>query len=88
MSDVTKIRNAVGKTSETNSFDGIKLLPDHIGTTWTASIKGAARDTILLSQASFEDYCVPNGANPKIVKINYEIRYNREGYPSEVYQRA
>jgi hypothetical protein len=88
MSDVTKIRNAVGKTSQTNSFDGIKLLPDHIGTTWTASIKGATRDTILLSQASFEDYCVPSGSDPKIVKINYEIRFNREGYPAEVYTRA
>ena len=88
MSNVTKIRNAVGKTSSTNSFDGIKLLPDHIGTSWTVTAKGTVRNTILLSQVSFEDYCVPIGSNPKIVKINYEIRYNREGYPGEVYAPA
>ena len=86
--DVTTIKNAVGKTSATNSFGGIKLIPDHIGTTWTATVKGAVRNTILLSQVSFEDYCVTSGGTPQIVKINYEIRYNREGYPAEVYQSA
>lgn len=88
LANVTAIRDAVGKTSGTNSFGGIKLLPDHLGTTWTASVKGTARNTILLTQASFEDYCVPTGGAPKIVKINYEIRFNREGYPAEVYQNA
>lgn len=85
LGDVTTIKNAVGKTSEDNNFGGIKLLPDHIGTTWTATVKGTVRNTILLSQASFEDYCVLSGGTPKIVKINYEIRFNREGYPAEVY---
>lgn len=85
MSDVAVIRDAVGKTSGTNMFGVVKLLPNHLGTVWTASVKGATRNTILLSQASFEDYCVPSGADPKIVKINYEIRFNREGYPAEVY---
>jgi hypothetical protein len=85
LGDVTTIRNAVGKTSGSNSFGGIKLLPNHVGTTWTASVKGTTRDTILLSQVSFEDYCVLAGGTPKIVKINYEIRFNREGYPAEVY---
>lgn len=88
MADVTAIRDSVGKTSGTNLFAGIKLLPDHIGTSWTASIKGTERNTILLSQVSFEDYCVKIGDPPKIVKINYEIRYNREGYPAEVYTNA
>lgn len=86
--DITTIKNAVGKTSSTNSFDGIPLLPSHIGTSWTATVKGTARNTILLSQASFEDYCVPSGGTPKVIKINYEIRYNREGYPAEVYASA
>ena len=58
LGDVTTIKNAVGKTSANNTFGGIKLLPDHIGTTWTANVKGTVRNTILLSQASFEDYCV------------------------------
>ncbi len=88
LGDITTIKNAVGKTSSTNSFGGIKLLPDHLGTTWTASVKGVARDTILLSQASFEDYCVVAGGTPKVIKINYEIRFNREGYPAEVYTNA
>jgi hypothetical protein len=91
LTDVAKIRDAVGKTSSTNLFDTIKLLPDHIGTSWTVTLKGVARNTIMLSQASFEDYCVlVNGATsaPKVVKINYEIRYNREGYPAEVYTSA
>jgi hypothetical protein len=85
LGDVTTIKNAVGKTSGDNTFGGIKLLPNHIGTTWTANVKGTVRNTILLSQASFEDYCVLSGGTPKIVKINYEIRFNREGYPAEVY---
>lgn len=86
--DIVAIRGAVGKTSGTNAFEGIKLLPDHLGTTWTETIKGTIRNTILLSQVSFEDYCVPTGEAPKIVKINYEIRFNREGYPAEVYPAA
>jgi hypothetical protein len=88
LGDVTKIKNAVGKTSNSNTFDGIKLLPAHIGSVWTASVKGETRNTIILSQASFEDYCVLAGGTPKIVKINYEIRFNREGYPAEVYAPA
>jgi hypothetical protein len=83
---VTAMRNAVGKTSGTNSFDGVKLLPDHLGTTWTASVKGVTRDTLMLSQVSFEDYCVQPSGAPLIFKINYELRFSREGYPAEVYQ--
>lgn len=85
VSVVTNLRAAVGKTSTSNAFSGTKLLPDHIGTTWTASVKGAVRPTIMLSQVSFEDYCVQPSGTPKIFKVNYEIRYNREGYPAEVY---
>lgn len=86
VSVVTSMRNNVGKTSNTNSFDGVKLLPDHVGTTWTATVKGAVRNTIMLSQVSFEDYCVQPSGTPIIFKVNYEIRFNREGYPAEVYQ--
>jgi hypothetical protein len=88
LANIAKIRDAVGKTSGANTFSGVKLLPDHLGTTWTVTLKGTARNTIMLSQASFEDYCVPAGANPKIVKINYEVRFSREGYPAEVYTVA
>jgi hypothetical protein len=88
VADVTAMKNAVGKTSNTNQFSGVKLIPDHLGTTWAVIIKGATLDTILLSQVSFEDYCVTLAGVPKIYKINYEIRYNREGYPTQVYLRA
>jgi hypothetical protein len=81
------LRANVGKTSGTNSFAaGCVLLPDHVGTAWTATIKGTSRNTIMLSQVSFEDYAVQSGGIPRIFKINYEIRFNREGYPAEVYQ--
>ena len=83
---VTALRNAVGKTSTTNSFSGTKLLPDHVGTSWTATVKGAVRPTLMLSQVSFEDYCVTPSGTPIIFKVNYELRFNREGYPDEVYQ--
>jgi len=83
---VTAMRNAVGKTSATNAFSGTKLLPDHLGTTWTATVKGAVRPTLMLSQVSFEDYCIQASGTPLIFKINYELRFNREGYPAEVYQ--
>lgn len=88
LGNVATMRNALGKTSATNSFSGIKLLPDHMGTSWTVTNKGGTLDTILLSQVSFEDYCVPASGTPKIFKINYEIRFNRDGYPPSVYLRA
>jgi hypothetical protein len=87
-SDVTAIKNAVGKTSNTNLFGVVKLIPDHIGSSFTTTVKTVAMDTILLSQASFEDYCVLASGTPKIYKINYEIRFNREGYPPQVYTRV
>lgn len=83
---VLLLRDNVGKTSATSSFgSGCKLLPDHVGTAWVVSVKGTNRNTIMLSQVSFEDYCVQPDGVPKIFKINYEIRLNREGYPAEVY---
>ena len=86
---VTAMRNAVGKTSNTNSFSGTKLLPDHVGTVWTVTAKGTVRNTLMLSQVSFEDYCVIQATGvPLIFKINYELRFNREGYPAEVYAPA
>jgi hypothetical protein len=85
---VSSLRNAVGKTSTTNAFSGTKLLPDHVGTSWTATVKGAVRSTLMLSQVSFEDYCVAPSGTPIIFKVNYELRFNREGYPAEVYQAS
>lgn len=86
VADVIALRDAVGKTSKTNQFASIKLLPDHMGTTWSANVKGTLRDTLLLSQVSFEDFCLNPDGLPLLFKVNYEIRFNREGYPAEVYQ--
>ena len=55
---------------------------------WTATVKGASRPTLLLSQVSFEDYCLNASGTPLLFKVNYEIRYNREGYPLQVYPAA
>lgn len=85
---VTKMRDAVGKTSASNVFDTVKLLPNHMGVSWTASVKGGSRHTLMLSQVSFEDYCVKPDGVPLIFKINYELRFSREGYPAEVYLSA
>lgn len=86
--DCANLRDRVGKTSTTNQFAGIKLLPDHLGTVFTVSTKAGTLPTIMLSQVNFEDYCVTPGGTPKIFKVNYEIRFNREGYPPEVYASA
>ena len=86
--DCTALRDALGKTSNSNSFSGIQLLPNHLGEQWTASVKGSVRNTLLLSQVNFEDYCVTPGGVPQIFKVNYELRFNREGYPDPVYATA
>ena len=82
--NVTTLRNAVGKTSGTNAFGGITLLPSYVGTTFTTS----SRNQLLLSQVNFEDYAVTAGGTAYVFKINYEIRYNRDGYVSPVYSAA
>lgn len=82
--NVTTLKLAVGKTSGTNNFGGIKLLPNYVGTSFTTS----SRNQLLLSQVNFEDYAVTAGGTAYVFKINYEIRYNREGYLSTVYQSA
>jgi hypothetical protein len=84
--NVTTLRNAVGKTSGTNAFGGITLLPSYVGTSFTTS----GRNQLLLSQVNFEDYALTasGGSTPFMHKINYEVRYNRDGYVSPVYASA
>lgn len=73
-SDVTNMRNAVGKTSGNGSFASIALLPAYMGSSFSISSK----HQLLLAQVSFEDYGL-------LYKIQYEIRFNREGYVASVY---
>lgn len=74
---VTGLRDRVGKTSGTNQFNGIKLVPDYVGTVFvTDGLK-----QLLLTQVSFEDY-------GNLYKVTYEVRYNRVGYHASVYSAA
>lgn len=72
--NVTGMRDRVGKTSGTNQFNSIKLVPDYVGTTFVNGTK----HQLLLAQVSFEDY-------GSLYKVTYEVRYNREGYEPAVY---
>lgn len=71
------LRNAVGKTSQTGTFAGIVLTPDYMGTSFIID----SRHQLLLSQISFEDFGT-------LYKIQYELRFNREGYNASVYAPA
>jgi hypothetical protein len=70
-------RNAVGKTSGNGTFAGKKLVPDYMGTSFTIS----GKKQLLLAQVSFEDFGL-------LYKVQYELRFNREGYNSAVYASA
>jgi len=67
-------RNAVGKTSGNGTFAGKKLVPDYMGTSFTIS----GKNQLLLAQVSFEDFGL-------LYKVQYELRFNREGYNASVY---
>jgi hypothetical protein len=75
--NVTGMRDRVGKTSGTNQFNSIALVPAYIGTTFVNGTK----HQLLLAQVSFEDY-------GSLYKVSYEVRYNREGYVASVYASA
>jgi hypothetical protein len=70
-------RNAVGKTSGNGTFAGKKLVPDYMGTSFTIS----GKNQLLLAQVSFEDFGL-------LYKVQYELRFNREGYVASVYANA
>lgn len=74
---VNNHRNAVGKTSGTGTFAGKNLVPDYMGTSFTIS----GKNQLLLAQVSFEDYGL-------LYKVQYELRFNREGYVASVYAPA
>lgn len=72
---ITNLRDAVGKTSGTGTFaTSYDLLPAYLGTSFTVG----GRNQLLLAQVSFEDF-------GNLYKMQYEIRYNRDGYEPSVY---
>jgi hypothetical protein len=74
---VNNHRNAVGKTSGNGTFAGKNLVPDYMGTSFTIS----GKNQLLLAQVSFEDFGL-------LYKVQYELRFNREGYAASVYASA
>jgi hypothetical protein len=76
-SNVTGMLARVGKTSGTNQFNSIPLLPSYAGTTFTVG----GLNQLLLSQVSVEDY-------GSLYKVTYEVRFNRDGYNASVYAPA
>lgn len=74
---VNNLRNAVGKTSGTGSFASKSLVPTYMGTSFTIS----GKNQLLLAQVSFEDFGL-------LYKVQYELRFNREGYVAAVYAAA
>ena len=77
---VTGLRDRVGKTSGTNQFNSIKLVPDYVGTSFTVGTSPVLNQ-LLLAQISFEDYGL-------LYKVTYEVRFNRVGYHKSVYADA
>jgi hypothetical protein len=70
--------DAVGKTSADGTFvSGFDLLPAYMGTSFTYDSKRQ----LLLSQVSVEDF-------GSLYKVNYEIRFNRDGYNASTYAPA
>ena len=69
----------VGKTSGTGSFNSIDLLPSYMGASFVSAT--GSRNQLLLAQVNVEDFGL-------LYKVNYEIRYNRDGYVAAVYPAA
>jgi hypothetical protein len=74
---VINLRNAVGKTSGTGTFASKDLVPTYMGTAFEIG----GKKQLLLAQVSFEDFGL-------LYKVQYELRFNREGYNSAVYANA
>lgn len=81
---LTDLKADLGKTSSANTFSGHTLIPSVFGTSFTVS----GRNQLLLSQVNMESYALNSSAVPFMMKINYEIRYNVDGYVSPVYASA
>jgi hypothetical protein len=66
----------VGKTMKKRDPDSlVALLPSYYGDDFEAADE---TDQLLISSLGVEDYGT-------IFKFTYELRFNREGYPLEVY---
>jgi hypothetical protein len=70
------IRNKNCCTLNTNMINGIRVLPDYYGTTFNAK---DGTPQLLLTNVATERY------STKVYKLTYTIRYQIDGFPTEVY---
>jgi hypothetical protein len=79
--NITNLRDRVGKTSGSNQFASIPLVPSYVGAVFEIGTAPNTKNQLLLAQLSFEDF-------GSLYKVTYEVRYNREGYEPAVYATA
>lgn len=77
-----ELKDGIGKVSGSNSFAGTVLIPPVMGTTWV----NGGKKQLLLSQVNCEQYAMNSNGVAYMMKISYEIRFNRDGYSEDVYQ--
>lgn len=85
-SDIITVRAAIsylGTTSYDNDWAGTlpKIVPEYAGTSWHSSTENGSYDQLLLAQVNIEDF-------GDLYKVNYEVRYNVQGWPDEVYRKS
>jgi hypothetical protein len=73
----------LGTTSYDNDWAGTlpKIVPEYAGISWHASTANGSYDQLLLAQVNVQDF-------GDIYKVNYEVRYNVQGWPDEVYRKS
>jgi hypothetical protein len=75
----------LGTTSFNNTWNSNlpKIVPDYAGppTDWQSSAENGYYNQLLLSQVNVQDF-------GSLYKVNYEVRFSIQGWPSEVYQKV
>jgi hypothetical protein len=75
----------LGTTSFNNTWNTLlpKIVPDYAGASagWTSSADNGSYNQLLLSQVNIQDF-------GSLYKVNYEVRFSIQGWPSEVYQKV
>lgn len=82
---VNEALNLLGTSSFNNTWNSLlpKIVPDYAGppTSWLSSGDNGSYNQLLLSQVNIQDF-------GSLYKVNYEVRYSVQGWPSEVYQKV
>jgi hypothetical protein len=75
----------LGTTSFNNTWNTQlpKIVPDYAGPAagWTSNSDNGSYNQLLLSQVNIQDF-------GSLYKVNYEVRFSVQGWPSEVYQKV